>query len=84
MEVNQERAKSVKYSWCWFAKLITSFLDKIPALEASRGAPGNFSSTHGPAWPCPVPVLAAAPSGISRLLNHLPFHALGTRQDEVF
>lgn len=56
MEVNQERAKRVKYTWCWFAKLITSFLDKIPALEASRDVQENFSSTHGPAWLCPVPI----------------------------
>lgn len=48
MEVNQERAKRIKYSRCWFAKLITSFLDKIPASKVPQGAQGHSSSTQGP------------------------------------
>lgn len=56
MEVNQERTERRKYSWCWFAKLIISFLDKIPGLSLT----GSFSSTHH-CLASPSPVVSLRP-----------------------
>lgn len=69
MEVNQERAKRIKYSQCWFAKLITFLLDKIPVLKSHRVLQETSSASLRASVPMPHghPCRQASDQGILTL-----------------